>query len=484
MIVRSVVCYSLSLSAAGADAMGHLRVAAPYHHMGIRVIPGVEDGRIMLDRVAEGDVVILQRELPGQFADYQRVIQSARRQGKPVVFDLDDLLLSLPEDHPDRLRQYYAPSLLPMLQALMEADLVTVPTPKLRDVLAGYSRNLAVLPNYLDDGLWRLKPPATTSSSQVLTIGYMGTDSHKPDLEFVTPVLLDLAKRYPQRVRFRFWGVQPSAEMRSLPQVEWTPLYSLSYKEFAAFFQTQSADIFIAPLADNAFNRCKSPLKFLEYSALGAPGVFSRMETYTDLVGHGQNGLLAGSPEEWEACLVQLIEDDDLRLRLATNAQATIRANWLLSQNVFRWQEVLQNLSVSLRQPESPYSVLPSINRQLSEAFVRRDTEALALTAQVAEKERAVQSLMAQVAEKEQAVQSLMGQMAEKERAVQSLTAQIAEREYLLSEIHRSKAWRTAMAARRLRVLLLPPGSLRARIAGKIGSLLLRTNNLAPRVQP
>ena len=43
------------------------------------------------------------------------------------------------------------------------------------------------------------------------------------------------------------------------------------YKDFATFFQTQSADIFIAPLVDNIFNQCKSPIKFFEYSALGVP---------------------------------------------------------------------------------------------------------------------------------------------------------------------------------------------------------------------
>jgi len=242
-----------------------------------------------------------------------------------VVFDLDDPLFYLPENHPDRQTALYGPFLLPMFQALMEADLVSVPIPKLRDVLANYNDNVVVLPNYFDDNLWRLTPPVLKNSSNgMLTIGYMGTDTHKPDLGYITPVLLDLIKRYPQKLRFHFWGVQPPAELESLPQVKWTPWYSFLYKDFAELFQTQSADIFVAPLVDNLFNRCKSPIKFFEYSALGAPGVFSRLDPYADIVTHGHDGLLASSLDEWTDCLIQLVENDELRFQLATNAQATI----------------------------------------------------------------------------------------------------------------------------------------------------------------
>ncbi len=453
--------------------MGHLRIAAPFQQLGIRVILGVENGRVQIDRVSEGEVVIFQREFPGRFDEYQEIIRLARCEGKPIVFDLDDLLFFLPEIHPDRLIQYYAPSLLPMLQAVMEADLVTVSTSKLQDILAHYNPKIAVLHNYLDDQIWRLNSPVKDASGRPLVIGYMGTNSHKPDLDYIAPVLIDLIKRYPQRIRFHCWGVQPPAELLSLSQVEWTPPPSLSYKEFVAFFQTQSADIFVAPLLDNLFNRCKSPLKFFEYSAIGAPGVYSHIETYTGLVTHGENGLLATSLKEWEGCLVQLIEDDELRFRLATNAQATIRANWFLSQNVFRWREVFENLvSESSHQVQCQNLLVQAINSQLFETFTWKGVEIQTLTAQLTEKEQAVQSLVAQVAEKEQAIQSLVAQVAEKEQAIQSLVAQVAEKEHVLSEIYRSKAWRLVTTLRRIRMVLAPLGSRWARIGGHVIALV------------
>ena len=246
-------------------------------------------------------------------------MEISKQYRKPVVYDMDDLLFSLPENHPYRQTQDYTSSLLPMYQALRDADLVTVSTLRLRDMLDGYNKNIVILPNFLDDDLWKLNPPTDKKSEMhPLTIGYMATVSHKPDLEYITPVLLDVIKRYPNKIQICFWGIDPPDEIRPYSKRIPMPQFSAEneYKDFATFFQTQSADIMIAPLVDNLFNRCKSPIKFLEYSAFGVPGVFSTVEAYTQVIIHGENGLLAASLVEWSNCLSQLIENDELRYQL------------------------------------------------------------------------------------------------------------------------------------------------------------------------
>jgi glycosyltransferase involved in cell wall biosynthesis len=380
MKIKSAVCYSLYLN--DEALLAYVRLIGPLRRSGINIINGIENDQININRVSEGDIVIIQREFPKQFDNYKKIIELARKEGKPVVFDLDDPLFYLPENHPDRQSALCTASLLPMFQALMEADIVSVSTPKLREVLAKYNDNVVVLPNYFDDDLWRLNPPVLkNSSSEMLTIGYMGSYPHKPDLEYIAPVLLDLIKRYPEKLRFYFWGVQPPAQLEFLPQVEWTPWDSKSYKDFAEFFQTQSADIFIAPLVDNLFNRCKSPIKYFDYSALGAPGVYSRLDPYEDIVTHGHDGLLASSLDEWADCLIQLVENDELRFQLATNAQETIRKNWLFSQNAFRREETFQSaldiISSNREQSNVMVSILKSINIQLFETFNKKETEQL-----------------------------------------------------------------------------------------------------------
>jgi glycosyltransferase involved in cell wall biosynthesis len=385
--------------------MAHLRLVAPFRELGIDIIEGMdENGLVDVELVHEGDIVILQRNFPVKFNEYQRIVELARQEGKPTVFELDDLLFYLPETHPDRQYQLFAPTLLPMLQTLMDVDLVIVTTEMLRDLLDQFNPNVVVIENYFDEQLWQLIPPVPKASSPgKLTIGYMGSLSHRPDLDYITPILLELINLYPERIQLHFWGTQPPVKLVGLPQVRWTSNYFFSYTEFAEFFQSQTADIFIAPLADNLFNRCKSSLKFFEYSALGSPGVYSRLEPYSQVVIHQENGMLASSLEEWCECLIQLIEDDELRFQLASNAQTTIRNNWLLSRNAYRWDDAIQkafDLASRKRQPgDHITSILESINTQLFETFTKKEADERAMKAQLAEQDIALQAFEEEVNE-------------------------------------------------------------------------------------
>ncbi|HNB51598.1 MAG TPA: glycosyltransferase [Anaerolineales bacterium] len=443
-MIKQAVCYSFSLNA--DEPMAYLRLTAPLREAGITLLNGFENRQTRVDAVHEADVVIFQREFPTRVDDYLRISALARQEGKPVIFEVDDLLFSLPEIHPDRNGQYYAPTLLPMFQALVEADLVTVTTPKLRETLLEFNPNIVVLPNFLDEQIWQMRPPAPKDPADPLTIGFMGTNSHQPDLAYITPVLLELRERYPDRLKFHFWGAPPPHGLNGLPDVAWTSQYFSSYREFAAFFQTQTADIFVAPLVDHLFNRCKSPIKFLEYSALGVPGVYSRLNPFTDLITHGQEGWLAASPDEWREGLEQLIENDTLRVQLVTQAQATIREKWLLAQNAFRWQEAYQ-FAVERAAKKEPH-VLPglmqSMNVQLFEAFQRRDAIEQSLRAKIAE-------LTGQLAAQDQAMQVLNAQLTQSREEVESLKIEILS--YVLS-----KSWRMTRPFRKAGKLLKRQG--------------------------
>jgi hypothetical protein len=63
-------------------------------------------------------------------------------------------------------------------------------------------------------------------------------------------------------------------------------------------------DLGIAPLVDNAFNRLKSDIKVLEYTAMGLPVVASSVEPYSD----ADQAILC-NPSEWYPTLRTLIQD-------------------------------------------------------------------------------------------------------------------------------------------------------------------------------
>jgi len=369
---KKAVCYSFSLNGIqDADAMGHLRIVAPYTNAGYEIISGIENNEVKIQPIEFSDLVIIQRNFPNNYSKYVQIIENARYYRKPVIFDIDDLFFFLPENHPDRLNHSFTSSLLPIFQAIMEADYVTVTTPRLKQALDQLNPNIEVLPNFLDDNIWKLRYPVLDkNNSQDIVIGYMGTNSHQADLLYVLPVLRDLMSTYPNKVNFRFWGVKPPEDFLSNPNVEWIPFYSMDYQQFAQFFQTQQADIFISPLLNNKFNKCKSPIKFFEYSSLGVPGVYSSIEPYSNIIENGNTGLLAQSLEEWKKWLVELIEKPDLRFEIAQNAQMFLKNNWLLSKN----SQIIENLLLKATSPskienQNTMEVINSINKQNHEFF-------------------------------------------------------------------------------------------------------------------
>ncbi|HBG59264.1 MAG TPA: hypothetical protein DDW97_00615, partial [Anaerolineaceae bacterium] len=348
-----------------AYAIEYLRVTAPFRASGLQVIDGGNDPEL----VSQADAVIFQREFPKNLPLYDQIIAKARSGGKFVLYDIDDLLFDLPEDHPERTQELYNAALLPMMSAIIDADLVLVPTEEMRKVVESFNPNVIVLPNYLDDTIWQLKEPIQKESDEPIVLGYMGSNSHTPDLGIIEPVLRDLLSKYKGKLKLEVWGTPLPDGLQGFEGVLWHPSPTNVYTDFVEFFQSLKFDLVIAPLADNLFNRCKSNLKFLEYSAIGAPGVYSQIPPYEGIVEDGVNGFLASNKTEWFDKLSMLIEKPELRRQMGIAAQNTVKEKWLLSQNIHSWQDIFGKLNRNIfledrHKPIRAY-IANIVNRQL-----------------------------------------------------------------------------------------------------------------------
>ncbi|HPY33978.1 MAG TPA: glycosyltransferase [Anaerolineaceae bacterium] len=331
------------------SALELYRFISPLKAAGIEIVPGVAAGDPNLDIIAGADLVCFQRDFSRRFKAYQSVLTEARARGVPVVMDLDDHLLALPPDHPDRLAGDYADSLSALLHALLSADALTVTTPELKRELLPFNPHVFVLPNYLDADLWQFRP-----ADRPVRILFMGTPTHAPDLEGIAEALRNIARRYGSRVRFVFFGARPPEGLADLARVDYQPVRSYDYRQFQQEFLRIEADIALAPLQDNVFNRCKSAIKFLEYSALGLAGVYAALPSFAAVVRDGENSFLAEDAQSWESKLGALIEDPALCLRMAARAQEDIRRQWLTQDHAQEWQQVYGEIArVGAKTPES-----------------------------------------------------------------------------------------------------------------------------------
>lgn len=303
-----------------------IRLSGPWRSGAWELVKGNSEDSDASD-VSGADLVVFHREFPGLCSNYGKILWKCRMEQKPVVYELDDLLSRIPQGHASfEFLSGIAPSIA---SAVSDADAVLVSTEKLKSELSVHNRNIFVVPNCLDDDLWTIRPPR--HNPELVKIGYAATTTHRADAELIAPALADLADRWGSRINIEFVGVAPPAVLQRRANVVWHQMNDIDYADYVRVMNTKAFDIGIAPLIDNDFNRCKSYMKYLEYSAMGAVGVYSNLEPYLDVVEPGVNGFLAQSPEDWAKHLSRLVETPELRLAVANQAQHRLRENFLLS---------------------------------------------------------------------------------------------------------------------------------------------------------
>lgn len=442
--------HALTIVHFSADAWEHvcpvIRVVEPAQLVGWPVIHGNEweNGNLHIwpERISDSDIVIVQRDFPRHVDAYKEVIAEARAQDKIIVYEIDDLLTELPEVHPDF--NQYKKVRASILAAIIEADAVTCSTPAIADYVRDFNPNVWVIPNYLNDKLWDLRTitrPTEQPAKKPLTIGYLGTHSHKPDLEMVIPTLVRILERFGDDIKLRLWGISPQSDLIGRKNVEWLSLGMVDYAQFAAYFSKQECDIFIAPLLDNQFNRSKSSLKFLEYSALGIAGIYSQIKPYESVVDQEVNGFLASTPEEWEAYITRLIDNPNLRYQIGSEAQATLKRHWLLSDQVPEWAGTFEKLYTSLKDVQKSKPAL-----QISQKYYQWQRE----------DEAEITDLKTEIGDRDQSIQELNKIISEKDLLIHIYNEQI-------SAIHNSTGWKLLEALYKIRLILVPRGSWRER---------------------
>ncbi len=326
-----------------------IRMTGPCQAADLKLLQGDHDN--YPNQIEDADLVIIQRDFPFYRDAYRAVVSKARALGKPIVYETDDLILEAPEELPQY--KLYRDARTGVLLAMLEADALITSTDELKNKLNKHNSRVFVLNNCLEDSLWKIRKPKEANSREPVEIAYIGSASHNPDIESIAPTLQGLLKRYGNRISFTFWGVRPPQALISMEGVKWIDQSIRSYSAFIDSISSLNIDIAIAPLKDNEFNRCKSHIKFLEYSAIGVAGVYSDLPPYNRIVRHEENGVLASTPEEWLNGISSLIESPQLRNLLAINAQETLKNSWLMSTRKIEFQQLFNQLAnIERRQSE------------------------------------------------------------------------------------------------------------------------------------
>ena len=263
------------------------------------------------------DVIVLQRPSAPDVAAF---IAYLVEHGKHVVVDVDDRFDAI--DSRNSAWHYYNHSPLAirsLRSGLAAATVVTCSTPDLAALHGGLVVENCVPATYLD-----------LAGARDPVVGWTGSLAvHPRDLAVVGGGFARALDAHPD------WSVRIVGEAIGTgtqlglpadpPGTGW--LHIRQYPEAVA-----RLGLGLAPLEDTPFNRAKSWLKALEYSALGVPFVASALPEYARLGA----GTLATNPRQWKGAVNALLADADRRDEQVA-ANRTIAERWTIENRLDTW---------------------------------------------------------------------------------------------------------------------------------------------------
>jgi hypothetical protein len=288
---------------------------------------------------------------------YSKIIAAwARANGVPVIYQIDDDLLSVPLSLGKSKHAYHnAPERLATVRSLLhEADLVYASTERLRARLLEHDRAINVAAGAINCSGIVLRQPQERPAR---TIGYTASPDHLANLEMVLPAIVDMLGAHPE-LAFELFGsipVPPQLErfgnrVRSVPPVA-------DYEEFLAKLGERDWDVGICPLTATDFNRCKSNNKWVEYSALGIATIASAGMVYDECCSGGC-GVVADGLDEWRSGLERLVGDVAFRLEAAALAQRKLKAEYGIGQHRRQILEIVERARACAGAEARPARVL------------------------------------------------------------------------------------------------------------------------------
>ena len=170
------------------------------------------------------------------------------------------------------------------------------------------------MPNNLDVATWESLEKKKFNDGKV-RIGFIASSSHSEGVWHIKKPVLAILEKYPN-VEFYITHVYHNffddAKLELKERIK--PIPWIALKDWPKGVKDLGFDIGLAPLADNNFNRCKSNLRWMEYSLADMTTIASPVKPYL-CIKDGVDGLLVREQSEWYNAMEKLILDDK-KLRL------------------------------------------------------------------------------------------------------------------------------------------------------------------------
>lgn len=311
------------------------RISDPFKYLRkLGVDAYVSDETITEQAAKWADVVVLSSVVYKEGIALLREYQVEH--GLKIVVDCDDYF-DLNPDSPF-IKEHEKSDAKRVIKKTMEiADMVTTTTKHLAGKLSEINKNVKVLPNYMDMDRWDLAK--YHNESDRIRIGWAGSMTHLDDLKMIVEPLIKIKQNYPQ-VDYIFVGETRIADLFPFP-VE--TMLGVPFDVWPAKLNGLRLDIGLAPLKDTPFNKCKSNIKWLEYSIAQIPGVYSPT-VYQHTNFEPKFGLVADSPETWYGAIEHYINYPQRRQEVVDSSYGRVKKFFSLEKHIHEWNSAFKGL--------------------------------------------------------------------------------------------------------------------------------------------
>jgi glycosyltransferase involved in cell wall biosynthesis len=257
----------------------------------------------------KADVIMVQREAM-LFGPPVIEWLTARAFKRPMLLDLDDATY-VSYTSPTYGRIGRALKWFSKTDDLIRwAKIVTCGNRTIAEYVTSKGATSRIIPTVVDTDLFR---PVPHSDDGPLVVGWIGTHSTFSYLESILPVLQELAKTHPFRLKI----VGAGREEVKVPGIEVENLEWQLAREISDF---QSFDIGLYPIDNRLYAdqwaSGKSGFKAIQYMAVGIPYVATPVGAAAEIGEVGTTHLTAESEIEWKNALQILLLDPERRQRM------------------------------------------------------------------------------------------------------------------------------------------------------------------------
>jgi len=296
-------------------------------------------GTIGVDQVGKYSLAILQRQYK---LDVLAPILQMKEAGTKLIYEIDDDLFHVPKWNPAHQVLGKRSVQSGIRKFLGQVDAMFVTTNALRDVYKEYCETIYVLPNSIEhDFIFPVDNPRAMTAKPVVC--WQGSMTHERDLLIAKDGFTQLAKD--ESILFKMWcglNKETKQPVFDIPGAQTIPL--TPFEGFFQMFGQLGTYIGLAPLSTTQFNRSKSNLKFLEYTAYNAVTVASDFGPYKDTIEDGETGILVSDNRDWYDKVMELLTNEDKYNYILANAKKLVAEKFDIKKNYVLWEKAIKQV--------------------------------------------------------------------------------------------------------------------------------------------